>query len=76
VGKNNLDAALAKSCGEPAPGPYYETPQSSVALEIGLSRLRMALCRVLDRKVLFQTTEGRLGIASRYIRQDDHILLL
>jgi hypothetical protein len=55
--KNNLDAALAASRGEPAPGSYYETPQSSVALRIGLSRLRMVLRRLLDRKVLSKQTK-------------------
>lgn len=38
--------------------------------------LHADLCRRLDRKKLFQTRDGRLGIASRSIKSGDSIVLL
>ncbi|CAI9629307.1 unnamed protein product [Alternaria burnsii] len=40
------------------------------------SILHASMCRILDRKKLFQTREGRLGIASEAVKSGDSIVLL
>lgn len=53
---------------------YDKEPTEAVIKRSAL--LHANLCRRLDRKTLFQTRDGRLGIASRNIKTGDSIVLL